>query len=215
MCNWKTPLAIGGLMAVAFVAGRTLPVGPQAEGAQPEKPKATQPDKPGAGQPAFEAPKPGTEHKLLDGFLGTWEGGGKMWMAPDQSPMEFNGSATRTWVLDGMWVKEDVQGPPSEHMPVPFKGLGMIGYNTAEKKYEMLWFENMATWHSSATGTYDAAKKVFTFQGDCIDPMTQRRMKSRSTWDISNPTRHVFTGWAVGPDGKEFKNFEGTFEKKK
>jgi hypothetical protein len=31
--------------------------------------------------------------------------------------------------------------------------------------------------------------------------------------DMSNPNRHTMVGYMTGPDGKEFKSFEGVMER--
>jgi hypothetical protein len=215
--KWKHTGFIAAVGIIAFVAGRSLPVGGGAIAAQPEKKadKPAQPDKkPGDAGGMPEMPKTGPEHKALDILLGDWEGTVKFWMAPGAEPMESKGTIHREWVLDGRFVKEDVVGDPMGG-DTPFKGLGYVGYNQIDKKYESIWMENMAMHISMSTGTYDAAKKTFTFQGDMLDPMDGKRKKQTSVIDHSGPDKEVMTGTCAGPDGKPFKNFEGVFQRKK
>jgi hypothetical protein len=218
MSKWKTTATVAALMTGAFVAGRL--VTPNLAIAQPEKKSTTtaQPGKSDKGNmPAMDMThmKPGAEHKQLEPLIGTFEGTVKFWMAPDQSPMETKGKVTREWTLDNHFVKEQVDGDPMEPGGTPFKGLGFVGYNTIDKNFESAWFENHATWMTTAKGNWDASKKTFTFTGDCICPITHEKMRSRHTLDISNPDREVMTGWATGADGKEWKNFEGVFQRVK
>ncbi len=226
--SWKRSLVLVGTAAVAFAAGRAARWDDTAFAAQPAKDhpakgQPAKPDKPGQpGQPPAMPPeleafmskmRPGEQHKRLDVMVGTWEGTVKFWMDSNQPPMESTGRATREWTLDGMFLIEHVDGE-TPGMP-PFKGLGLVGYNTIENRYESVWVENMSTYIAFMTGSYDAAKKTLTFQGDMIDPMTGKRAKQRHTLDLSDPNKEVAVGYGVGPDGKEFKNFEGTFTRKK
>lgn len=203
---------------LAFAAGRSLPVNNAAAAAQPEKKAAPgQPPKTPATPAApgldelMQKMQPGEEHKRLDALVGEWEGNVKFWMNPESEPMTSHGTVKRDWVLDGRFIIEHVQG---ESMGMQFKGLGLLGYNTLEKRYENIWAENMATWISFSTGQYDATKKALTLEGDALDPQTGKRVRQRTVVDLSTPRRHTMLGYCTGPDGKEFKNFEGTFEKK-
>jgi hypothetical protein len=156
--------------------------------------------------------QPGEHHRALDVLLGTWEGSVSFWMAPDTEPMVSAGTVTREWAMDGRFIVEHVDADgmaPGER----FKGMGIVGYNTIENRYESAWIENMATWISTANGSYDASSKTFTFEGDMLNPMTGQREWMRHVLDVSDPRREVMVGWSRTPDGRKFKNFEGDFKR--
>ncbi len=220
--SWKQTALLVGAAAMAFAAGRAVPWNEGVASAQPATKDKGQPpakpDKPAppAGQPDMAAMevKPTEHHKRLEAMLGTWEGGVKFWMAPGSEAMESTGTVKREWDMDGLFLVERVTGK-SVGMPGEFKGLGILGYNTFENRYESVWIENMATPISFMTGTYDAGKKSMTFTGDMLNSMTGKREKQRHVVDLSDPSKQTMLGYGIGPDGKEFKNFEGTFTKKK
>lgn len=227
-------LGVGAVAVLAFGVGRwSSPLEPTASARQPDRshpapgqpsrpqPDKAQPDKappglppgmdPAAMERMMKASTPGEQHKLLECMTGEWEGTVKFWMTPGTEPMVSTGSVTREWNLGGRFLFEHV----TAHSDMgPFEAYGAIGYNTLENRYESAWLEDYATYMTFMTGTYDAGKKVFTFTGECLNPMTGKREKQRHTVDVSNPTRHVMAGYGPGPDGKEFKNFEGVLEKK-
>ncbi|MBL9030832.1 MAG: DUF1579 domain-containing protein [Phycisphaerae bacterium] len=221
---------VAAAVGLAFVAGRNWP-GPGSEAAaQPPKPEtkpaapakpevkpAQPPAPPPAGGPDMEAlmasMTPGEHHKVLDVMLGTWEGDVKFWMAPGTDPMTSRGTAKREWAMDGRFVIEHVDAT-SQDSDMRFKGMGIIGYNNVEKRYETAWIENMSTAITTSTGTYDPATKVFTYEGEMYDPMTMKKSKVRTTVDVSDPKKEIMRGYGAGPDGKEFMNFEGVFTKK-
>ena len=220
MAMWKQSAAVVAVAMIAFAAGRLAPGGDSALAQPPKDAK----DKKKEAQPADQMKQmmekmmaqmqPGPEHKKLDVMLGNWEGDVKFWMNPGDEPMTSHGTAKREWMLNGRWLAEHVDAPAMMEGGPAFKGFGLTGYNTIEKRYEMYWFENMSTWAMTATGKWDDAKKTLTFEGDDIDPATGKRRHTRSSVDLSNPNREVMVGYTMGPDGKEFKSFEGTFEKK-
>jgi hypothetical protein len=219
--KYRNHVIVLGVAAAAFAAGRWAPTLETAAQAQPDK------HQPAAGQPAMtpeqmkqmqdmEAKmKPGAEHKVLDVLVGDWKGSVTFWMSAGAPPMENKGSIHREWILDGHFVSEEVTGEPMGPGASEFQGHGIVGYNTIEKRYESGWIENMATWISTANGTYDAGKKTFSFSGDMLNPATGKREKTRSVLDCSSPDREVMTSWSIGGDGKEYKSFEGKFERVK
>ena len=220
MFKWKQTGFIVAIGVLAFVAGRALPVNGGATAAQPEKKndKAAQPAQPDMDAvfaKMMEMGAPGDHHKALESMVGEFTGSVKFSMTPDMPPMESKASIKREWAMDGRFVIEHVTGDPAMEGGPAFKGMGIVGYNNWDKKFESVWVENMATHMSSATGSFDAAAKTLTFTGDMIDPMSGKKIKQTSVVDLSNPDREVMTGTIPGPDGKPFKNFEGVFERKK
>ena len=65
------------------------------------------------------------------------------------------------------------------------------------------------------TGSYDAAKKAFTFNGDCFDPMQGGKKKhTRIVTTITAPDKHIAEFFEPGMDGKEFKSMEIAYTRK-
>ena len=224
MLKLKQGVALVAVGSVAFVAGRALPTWGAAAAAPPdkvtEKTKEMKERVKDGSPPTEQMEKmakmmePGADHRVMEPLIGRFEGSGKMWMEEGAEPMEFSGSVEREWILNGRFVHEKVTGEPMGPEQPAFEGLGVIGYNTVERRYETAWIENMATYISTMNGTYDATKKVFTFTGEMLNPMTLKRTKQRTMLDVSDPDREVMTGYATDTSGKEFKCFEGVFERK-
>ncbi len=166
--------------------------------------------------PAMEAMvkagTPGKNHEYLNQLIGTWVGTFRMWMEPGATAMEFPGTVTRQWILDGRFIRETVESNTDMGL---FRGLGFIGYNNIDGQYEMAWLENMSTAISFGTGSYDADDKVLSFRSTYRDPLTGRVINSTSKMDLSSPGLQRYVGYSIGPDGKKFKSFEGTMERQK
>jgi hypothetical protein len=160
----------------------------------------------------LEAGAPGEHHRLLDPLVGDWEGVVRIWMEPGGEPMEWPGTASREWTLDGRFVHERVE---SQSPFGPFRGFGAMGYNNLDGQYEFIWMENMSTGIMWATGHYDPDTKTLHSRGSYRDPATGKLVWSRGEIDMSRPNVNTFVGYAVGPDGREFKNMEGEFRRTK
>jgi hypothetical protein len=201
MSHRKSILTVTLSAGLAFAAGL---IAAPSRPAQPEQPEMDFANMPGMSTDEH--------HEALTPLIGEWKGKVKFWMTPDAEPMESEGTVTREWTMDGRFVIEHVTGSMPDD-PEGFKGMGLIGYNTVEGRYETIWIENMATYVTMMTGEMEDSGKSMTFTGDVLDPMTGARLHSRHTLDMSNPRRHVSEGFCTGPDGKEFKNFEGVMER--
>lgn len=206
-----------GLLAVAgiaFAAGRLSFV----LGGQPlasAQPAQDQPDmEMSAGMEAMaKAGAPGEHHQYLNQMIGEWEGMFTMWMEPgEEAMMRMPGTVKREWVLNGRYIHETVE---SESEWGKFRGLGYMGYNNMDGQYEFIWMDTMSTAIMFETGSYDPDSKVLTTRGSHRDPASGHVFSSRGTLDLSDPNRHTYVGYATGPDGKEFKHFEGIMERKK
>lgn len=199
------PIGLAVALGVGFATGH-LADGGAALAGQPPKEDASAAER--ASGPL------GEEHRRLEPLAGAWDITVKVWMDPAAPPMESTATVRREWALDGHFVIEHVESPAAAGMP-GFRGMGIIGYNTVEKRYENVWIENMATHVSFMTGAYDAAKQTLTFEGDMLDPMSGRRSRQRHVIDLANADRHTAVGLGLGADGKETKNFEGVFTRRK
>ncbi|MEZ6235277.1 MAG: DUF1579 family protein [Phycisphaerales bacterium] len=151
-------------------------------------------------------------HEHLSAMLGTWDGTMRWRPTPDADYLEFPGTAVREWVLDGRFVREVVtaEAPGGG----AYEGLGYVGYNNFDHRYESIWMENMSTGVFSGHGVYDPETKVFTFFGDRRDPMTGRMITTWSEMDMSDPNRHTLKGWEYAADGTAYQSAEGVFTRR-
>ncbi len=87
--------------------------------------------------------QPGEAHKHLQNYVGTWDTVTKIWMSgPGTDPMTSTGASTFKSVLGGNWIMEEHSG---SMMGMPYKGVGMMGYDNYKNLYVSTWFSNMGT----------------------------------------------------------------------
>jgi hypothetical protein len=142
------------------------------------------------------------EHKALEYFAGRWKVEAKMWTAPGAPPAESVNSNVGEMILGGRYVRMSYKG---EMMGMPFEGLQISGYDNLAKAYTTFWIDNTSTSFYLLKGTYDDAKKTYTFTGRWADPVggeTPVRMIIR----IVSPDVYESETYVPGPDGKEFLN---------
>jgi hypothetical protein len=150
-------------------------------------------------------------HRVLEALVGEWTTTSKMFMDPASPPEESSGTCSSTLLFDGRFVQGNHHG---EFMGKPFHGIGTTGYDNAKQKYVGTWMDSMSTGIMTAEGTYDAAKKTFTFTGAMADPMTGGETSFRYTYNISNRDRIVFE-WFETHEGKEMKSMELVYTRKR
>lgn len=155
----------------------------------------------------MEANSPGKHHEALNVLEGDFEGTFTLIMEPGAEPMKSEGVISRKWILGGRFMKEVVEAESSFGT---FQGLAYMGYNNAEGQYEFVWMESMSTAMYFETGYIDQSAKVLRTRGTHRNPVTGQVTATRGEVDFSDPDRHVYRGYAIGPDGKEYVSFKGT-----
>jgi len=120
----------------------------------------------------MELAKLNENHKLLVTTAGTWSYTVKMWMDPKGAPTESTGTAVRKSVMDGRYVTGDysgkfkMPGADGKMTDMNFKGMSMDAYDNVKKKFVSGWVDNMGTGIMITEGTYDAAAKTITYNGE-------------------------------------------------
>ena len=157
-------------------------------------------------QAYIEAGTPGEFHKKLDVLVGDWEGEFTIWMDPSDPPMLSKGTVKREWVFGGRYLKETIEATSAMGT---FTGMGFFGYNNVDGQYEMVWMDSMSTGIYFETGIYDPDKKVLVTRGSHRDPGSGKLILTKGTLDLSRSDEHVYAGYLIGSDGREFKHFAG------
>ena len=73
----------------------------------------------------------------------------------------------------------------------------------------------MSTAVMTSEGTFDAAGKVMTSWGTMDDVMAGKTVKVKSIVTVTDADTHVMEMYGPGPDGKDFKNMEIRYTRKK
>ena len=146
---------------------------------------------------------PDDNHAKLNDFVGTWDATTHFWMAPGMPPETSTGVSEIKSILDGRFIQENYEGtmqmPGMD--PMPFKGMGIIGYDIAKGEYTGVWADTMATMMINSTGQFDDRTKTLTLKShfDCpMDGPSDMRM----TYTVVSPDELKLEGFKT-PEGKE------------
>jgi len=153
----------------------------------------------------------GKAHELLDRLAGTWDTVTRYWARPGDEPVEAKGTSTRKWILDGRFLMEELDGG---NLALPFRGVGLFGYDAFEKKYNSAWVDSMNTSITANLGTYDKAADAVSFSGQYKDPWTGTKKQERGVTRFVNKDKHALELYLTEPDGKEFKTLEIIYTRK-
>jgi len=201
------PLSI--LLSTLTVAVLTL--GGVAE-AQPATPTEIQPDE-DLESWISSLGEPGDGHQVLEAIVGTWEGKGTIWDAPDSAPVSITASVERRWVLGGRYLREEISVRSDDG--VVLEALGFIGYNNEAAQYELLNIDTASTAMLLETGKFDPVSKKLMIHGSFRDPATGFVIDRRVEMDLSQDGRIVVVGYTTNEEGREFKSLEGSVTRRK
>lgn len=169
---------------------------------------------PPGGAEMMEMPpefSPGPNHKMLEPFVGEWKVVVKFWMDPAAEPGVSEGTASARWIMDGRWMQEDFTG---DFAGMPFKGMGMTGYDPFKKKYISTWIDSMSTTMMTQEGTADSAGKVFTYSGKSFDPMMNMETTTKTILSVDSHDQHTMKMFMITPDGAETQTMEIVYTRK-
>jgi hypothetical protein len=112
-------------------------------------------------------PKVAKEIELLHKDIGEWDATVLAAAAPGQQPTAESAVERVSAACLGRWLWSDFKG---QFMGAPFEGHALMGYDTNQKKYVSIWIDSMSAAAAQTLGTFDAAKKAYTFNGSSVDP---------------------------------------------
>jgi hypothetical protein len=197
----KTVTFIVMLSLAALLAGGSSPADDKKGGA---------PDEKALIEAAIKAGTPGEPHKRLEALAGSWDGATKMWLDSSKAPVESKGTSESKMIMGGRYLEEKVSG---EFGGMKFQGQGITGYDNLQKKYTLVWIDNMGTGIWTATGSYDADKKTFTYQGEEIDPLSGKKFKNKYVLHLIDKDKYE-TEMFKEVDGKDVKVMQITYKRK-
>jgi hypothetical protein len=158
----------------------------------------------------LEAGTPGEHHRHLDPLVGTWSARFTIWAEEGAEPTETTGTIKRRWVLGGRFLEETVE---TKTETGPFNGIGYIGYDNLEGRYEIVWMDSVSTAMFTETATFDEDDRILRLRGSHRDAATGRTIDTWGELDLSDPDRQTFVGYAIDEDGDPRKTFESVTER--
>lgn len=153
---------------------------------------------------------PGEPHAHMAWMVGTWDYTTRMWQQPGMPPQESTGTARFEAIMGGRYIAQHASGP---FMGQTFNGMGLSGYDNMTKKYLSMWIDNMGTGIMMSEGTCEG--KVCTYYGEAPDVMLGKYKRVKSVSREISDDEMALEMYDTGPDGKEWKNFEILYHRRK
>ncbi|WP_162435404.1 DUF1579 domain-containing protein [Pseudoxanthomonas koreensis] len=177
--------------------------------AQDGTPKMTAEEQ--AAMAAYQkAATPGPAHARLAASAGTYDLDVRSWTRPDAEPIADKGTATRSMIMGGRMLVEDVE---AQMMGMPFTGQGLRGYDNVTGKHWSTWIDSMGTGLMVGEGDCDA-DGACVFHGVYNDVLSGKPVTTRITTRWTSADTELFEMYGPGPDGKEAKMMEITYRKR-
>ncbi len=147
-----------------------------------------------------KAATPGTQHALLTRMAGDWTGTVKLQMDPSQPAQESQSTASITVLMDGRYIQEMISG---EWGGMPYRGMGLYGFDNVSGKYVASLIDNMGTGFMTCVGTADASGKVIRWDATMNDPVTGKVVTSRMVTTVIDDDHHTVEMFGVPPGAKK------------
>jgi hypothetical protein len=159
---------------------------------------------------AMRAAQPGPIHKHLAKKAGEYATQTKF-TAPGVAAQESHGTAKITSALDGRFLLEENAGT---FFGQPIKGMRLLGYNNASKKYEGVRTYTMSTGIMTLSGTSDDDGKTIKLTATYDGPMGEKQALQVVTREVDDD-HFVVELTAKNPDGTKGASLETTYSRKK
>lgn len=159
------------------------------------------------------AGRPGKMHERLTRAAGTWDGINRMWMMPGMDPFEAPCVAVMTPVMDGRYIRVEVDGEMGGMGR--YNGFGLYGYDNTEGQFQSVWIDNMSTGMMVGTGELSDDGTTLTWNMRYTCPARKHPITLREV------ERHIDENTMVmemfGPDheGNEYKMMEIRYKRRK
>jgi Protein of unknown function (DUF1579) len=160
-------------------------------------------------QKAYEAlSKPGKPHSEFRRLVGRWNCEMKLYADP-KTPKTSKASASFRLLMGGRYLQQQFAGTMAGQ---PFHGMGITGYDNAQKKYVGTWIDDTGTGIMATQGTYDPKTQTLTETGTTSSPLGPMKLKMVSKY-FSND-KFLFTMSMAIPGGEQ-KMMEITYTRAK
>jgi hypothetical protein len=148
--------------------------------------------------------RPGAEHKKLEPLVGDWAFTLRLWTDPNQPPAEVQGTVERKWIMGGRFVQETVKGQCGSKT---FEGLGLLGYDNAQKKFTATRACGICGKVCSSVGTTKGTDRKFEFATEEYCPVCREMVKGRDELVIESKDRIILNVYKT-IKGREVKVIE-------
>jgi hypothetical protein len=155
---------------------------------------------------------PGTVHKMMAKWDGTWNGEVTMWMYPGAPEQKSKSTAVNKMVMNGLYQESNHSG---DMMGMPFSGKSIVAYDIHRNEFISTWIDNMGSGIMIMKGSWDEATKTINLKGRMVDPGTKQDTDVREIFKINDDNSQEMEMFVTTPEGKEFKTMNIKYTRRK
>jgi hypothetical protein len=161
---------------------------------------------------------PGPEHAWLDPLAGTWAVEMLVYPGPGAEPITSTDlTATREWILDGRYLKEELRGTFAGN---PSARDGLLGYNRLDGRFELVTVDTFEPGQMIYASRGAESPGGFSLYGESVEAgfgpePTGRARALRFDFEIVDADRNVQRIFVEYPGEEEFLFVEQRFTRVK
>lgn len=148
---------------------------------------------------------PGPGQARLEPMIGTFDVKIRTWLAPNQAPIESNGSCVNVWVLGHRYIQSMLS---ANVMGEPFDGIGYTAYDNVGKVYQIAWMDGGSTAMTLYRGGFNGATRSATMKAVVANPVTGKPTPLELRLSIAENGDHMSELWGQGNGTAMFKMME-------
>ena len=160
---------------------------------------------------------PGAQHRWLDPLVGQWAVEMRVFVAPGQAPLvSKNMLATRSWILGGRYLREELSGIFAGN---PSNRVAVLGFNNLDERWELSTIDTFEPGQMAYSGPVRGTPARFELHGESTEAgmgaaPTGRKRSLRFEFEVVNADTNVERIYVKYPAQPETLFVEQIFTRK-
>jgi len=157
---------------------------------------------------------PCEQHKHIEYFVGEWQSIIKTWPEPGKEPNVRTQEIKVESFFDGRFTRAHIKTEASD-LGMLFETIVINGYDNYKQEFFSITLSKQRTDYYLTTGKLDETGKTRTDTAVRTDIFTGEQYRVKAITNIINQDKYTYEYYRIDPAGKEVKEMEITYTRKK
>ena len=157
---------------------------------------------------------PCEQHKHIEYFVGEWQSIIKTWPEPGKEPNVRTQEIKVESFFDGRFTRAHIKTEASD-LGMLFETIVINGYDNYKQEFFSITLSKQRTDYYLTTGKLDQTGKIRTDTAVRTDIFTGEQYRVKAITTIINQDKYTYEYYRIEPEGKEVKEMEITYTRKK